>query len=112
MSQIIRNTGAYPGMAPGLRIFAQKVINSDGSHNNTYTFETKCITILFAVAISSAGTQSIPTESASTLYPGTVKVVVTVPLSASSRFVVIGLSEDLADDVETITDNTVNTIID
>ena len=103
MSQIVRNESSFPGFAPGLRMFAKKVINND-TDINTYTFETKCLSILFAVAVDEDGAQTIPTDGASTVYVGTRNIVVTIPASKYSRFVVIGMAEDTNDDTVTITD--------
>jgi hypothetical protein len=112
MAQIIRNQSAYPGFAPGLRMLSGELVNSDTDAHD-YTLETKCITVMFAVAFnSSSGATILPTIADSTVNLGTKKATITVPLSGECRYLIVGVGEDLVDDSVTISDDTVSTYVD
>lgn len=109
--QIIRNLESHPGFAPGLRMFSKKLTNASGG-DTTYTFETKCVSILFALCVNAAGTVSMPVIAASTLMTGTYKVTVTVPNGSNCRYLVVGLGEDSNDDEVAVDTNTAVTFVD
>lgn len=112
MGQIIRNQAAYPGFASGLRVNSGELTNTDsGAHD--YTFETKCITILLAIAFNnSGGTIILPTIADSTANIGTKKITIAVPATGGCKYLVIGVGEDLVDDTVEIDADTVTTFVD
>jgi len=89
-----------------------ELLNTDGSAHD-YTLETKCITVLFALAINqSSGANILPTVADSTVNVGTKKVTIAVPASGGCYYLIVGVGEDLVDDSVSIAADTVSTYVD
>jgi len=97
MGEILRNLDALPGAFDGLRMFS-KEITTDGTIR-TYTVETGCQFIFFAVGFSwvtASGATDVVINSVitdSTLFVGTKAVTFTIPASSTLHFLIIGSVE-------------------
>lgn len=97
MGEILRNLDANPGQFDGVRMFSRE-ITTDGTIR-TYTVETGCQFIIFAVGFSwvtaSGATDAVvnPVIGDSTTYVGTKTVTFTIPASSTFHFIILGSVE-------------------
>lgn len=97
--ETIRNENNYPGMWPGLKIFAANAPNLDTDAAQSLVIETGCPHIHCSIAIkylTADGTSPLVVfglVEASTAHVGTKKVTFAIPALSTLQYLVVGSKE-------------------